>query len=381
MKAHRTITAAALAALLIAPAAATASAAPGLEKQDTLRWQAPKDFVIGTAVAGGGHHTSADYPEPFPHDEKYVDIIGEQFSSVSPENQAKWDYLRPSQDEYNFEAMDAIVASAQENGQVVRGHTLLWHSQNPAWLEDGDFTPDELRAILKDHIDTVVGRYAGKIQQWDVANEIFNEDGTLRTEANIWIRELGPGIVADAFRWAHEADPEAKLFLNDYSVESINAKSDAYYELAQQFLTDGVPLDGFAVQAHLGMQWGFPGDMRQNLQRFDDLGLETAVTELDVRMELDESGVPTAQQLQTQADYYRQALEACLGVDDCNSFTIWGINDTYSWVPGTFEGQGGATIMWEDYTWKPAYAALKETLTEANPGGAARNAHHPALGK
>jgi len=136
---------------------------------------------------------------------------------------------------------------------------LLWHSQLPAWVTQGDYTDAELRAVLKDHIQTVVGHYAGRIQQWDVANEIFTDgpNPQLRPE-NIFIQRLGPGIIADAFRWAHEADPQAKLFLNDYAVEGLGAKSTAYYELAKQLLAQGVPLHGFAAQAHLSFEYPYP---------------------------------------------------------------------------------------------------------------------------
>jgi endo-1,4-beta-xylanase len=334
-------------------------------KFDRLRWAAPEGFFMGTAVAGGGHHLEQDYPDPFTHDREYRNVLRHQFSSVSPENQMKWEFIHPEQDRYDFGAADAIVDFAERNRQVVRGHTLLWHSQNPAWLEEGDFTDEELRAILHDHITTVVGRYAGQIQQWDVANEIFDDQGNLRTQDNIWIRELGPDIIADAFRWTHEADPEAQLFFNDYGVESDNPKSDAYYALTQELLAQGVPVDGFSVQAHLSTRYGFPGDLEQNLRRFDALGLETAVTELDVRMDLPENGEPTDAQLRQQADYYQRALSACLAVDDCNSFTIWGFTDRYSWVPVFFEGQGSATVMTEDFERKPAFYALQSTLRDA----------------
>ncbi|MFJ7116771.1 endo-1,4-beta-xylanase, partial [Streptomyces albogriseolus] len=158
---------------------------------DRLRAAAPEGFVIGTAVAGGGHHLEQDYPDPFTYDKEYRKVLGREFSSVSPENQMKWDYIHPERDRYDFGQADAIVEFARKNRQVVRGHTLLWHSQNPAWLEEGDFTKAELRGILREHITTVVGRYKGKIQQWDVANEIFDDQGNLRTQDNIWIRELG----------------------------------------------------------------------------------------------------------------------------------------------------------------------------------------------
>ena len=338
---------------------------PGQSKQDTLRRAAPKDFKIGSAVAGGGHHESQDYPDPFTFDKEYRKLLGAEFSSVSPENQAKWEFIHPEPGVYRFAEMDAIVRFAQKNKQAVRGHTLFWHSQNPQWLEQGNFSDDELRAILKDHIQTVVGRYAGKIQQWDVANEIFNDDGTLRTADNIWIRELGPDIIADAFRWAHEADPSAKLFFNDFGVEDINAKSNAYLELIPRLQAQGVPVDGFAVQGHLSTRYGFPSNLQANLQRFDDLGLETAVTEIDVRMDVAAGTEPTAAQLEKQADYYQRALEVCLAVDGCRSFTIWGFTDKYSWVPVFFAGEGEATVMDENFTRKPAYYAVRDTLRSA----------------
>ncbi|MFC7990365.1 endo-1,4-beta-xylanase [Streptomyces pilosus] len=342
------------------------TAAPHSHAQhDRLREAAPEGFVVGSAVAGGGHHLEQDYPDPFTYDREYRKVLARQFSSVSPENQMKWDHIHPERDRYDFRQADAIVAFARHNKQVVRGHTLLWHSQNPEWLEQGDFSKAELRAILREHITTVVGRYAGKIQQWDVANEIFDDQGELRTQDNIWIRELGPGIVADAFRWAHKADPRAKLFFNDYNVEGVNAKSDAYHALVQNLLRQGVPVDGFSVQGHLSTRYGFPGDLEDNLSRFDALGLETAVTELDVRMDLPETGEPTAEQQRKQAEYYQRTLEACLAVDGCNSFTIWGFTDKYSWVPVFFEGEGYANVMTGDYERKPAFYALRDTLREA----------------
>ncbi|GAB2328825.1 endo-1,4-beta-xylanase [Streptomyces griseoincarnatus] len=330
-----------------------------------LRAAAPEGFVIGTAVAGGGHHLEQDYPDPFTYDKEYRKVLGREFSSVSPENQMKWDYIHPERDRYDFGQADAIVEFARKNRQVVRGHTLLWHSQNPAWLEEGDFTKAELRGILREHITKVVGRYKGKIQQWDVANEIFDDQGNLRAQENIWIRELGPEIVADAFRWAHKADPKAKLFFNDFNVESVNAKSDAYYALVKDLLKQRVPVHGFSVQGHLSTRYGFPGDLADNLHRFDALGVETAVTELDVRMDVPEGSLPTPAQEKQQAEYYQRVLEACLDVEGCNSFTIWGFTDKYSWVPVFFEGEGFATVMTEDFDRKPAYYALRDTLKDA----------------
>jgi len=366
----------ATAALALPLLGGSASAAPAGPKapphshtsSDPLRAAAPEGFVIGTAVAGGGHHLEQDYPDPFTYDKEYRKVLGREFSSVSPENQMKWEYIHPERDRYDFGQADAIVEFARKNHQVVRGHTLLWHSQNPAWLENGDFTKAELRSILREHITKVVGRYKGRIQQWDVANEIFDDQGNLRTQENIWIRELGPGIVADAFRWAHEADPKAKLFFNDFNVESVNAKSDAYYALVKDLRKQRVPVDGFSVQGHLSTRYGFPDGLADNLRRFDALGLETAVTELDVRMDVPEGSLPTPAQEKQQAEYYQRMLQACLEVDGCNSFTIWGFTDKYSWVPVFFQGEGFATVMTDDFDRKPAYYALRDTLKDARHG-------------
>lgn len=331
-------------------------------QEDGLRLLAPEGFHIGVAVAGGGHHETMDYPDPFSSDAAYRRLLAVEFNALTPENQLKWEFVRPSESEYDFEAADAIVAFAEEHGQAVRGHTLLWHSQNPAWLEEGDFGPEALEEILREHIVTVVGRYAGRIHQWDVANEIFLEDGSLRLQDNIWLRELGPGIIAQVFHWAHEADPSAQLFFNDYGVDGVNAKSDAYFALIQALLAEGVPVHGFGTQSHLSLQWSFPDDMQANLQRFDDLGVATAITELDVRMVLPASGVPSEAQLEQQATYYRRALEACLEVAGCRSFTVWSLSDRYSWVPVFFPDQGAATLTWDDFSRKPAYEALRREL-------------------
>lgn len=336
------------------------SGATLLEEHVPLRDLAPDGVVIGSAAAGGGHFGTGN--DPFRVDPVYRDLLGAEFSSVTPENQLKWEYVHPARDTYDFDAADDVVAFAEERGMAVRGHTLLWHSQNPAWLEEGDLTRDELREVLREHITTVVGRYAGRIAQWDVANEIFDDAGRLRTEENIWLRELGPEVVADAFRWAHEADPDALLFLNDYNAESVNAKTDAYLELATDLLAQGVPVHGFGAQAHLSLEYGRPGDgVRESLQRFADLGLATAVTELDVRVELD-GQPPSADELDRQAEYYRDVVAGCLAVEGCGSITVWGYTDRYSWVPSFFDGLGAATPTGEDYVRKPAYDALAEAL-------------------
>ncbi|GHF62277.1 endo-1,4-beta-xylanase [Amycolatopsis bartoniae] len=324
--------------LLTAPAAA---ASP-----PTLRTLAARhDLRIGTAV---DMSALAD-------DAVYRQRVGSEFSTVTPENVMKWEVLEPQRGQYDWSAADRLVGFARQHGQAVRGHVLVWHNQLPAWLTATDFSADELRAILRQHIFDTVGHFRGRIWQWDVVNEAFNEDGTLRD--TIWLRTLGPGYIADAFRWAHQADPNAKLFYNDYNIEDVNAKSDAVYALVRDLRRQGVPIDGVGVQAHLTVD-AAPTTLRQNLWRFDRLGLDTAITEADVRMVMP----PDAAKLQAQADVYRGVLGDCLATRHCISFTVWGFTDKYSWVPGTFTGEGAANLLDENFRPKPAYDAVRAEL-------------------
>jgi endo-1,4-beta-xylanase len=359
------ISVSALTALALAGAAAQAHPA-----EPTLRSEAPRDLKIGSAVWGQRDLLDHDPENPT----EFQHILGSEFSSLTPENDMKWAEVHPEPDVYDFSGADAVVAFAKANGQEVRGHTLLWHSQNPQWVIDASatWTCQEARDVLEDHIRTVVGRYAGEIYEWDVANEIFQDDWDaggvrLRTQSNPFLKACAEDPVAllgDAFRWAHEADPQALLFLNDYNAEGINNKTDAYYALAQDLLADGAPLQGFGAQGHLSLQYGFDESIQANFERFAALGLKVAVTEADVRMPLGEDGKPDAEQIALQAERYDKMLQACLNVPACSSYTVWGFDDARSWVPGVFP-EGYATIMTEEFQKKPAYHALLESLTDA----------------
>lgn len=301
---------------------------------------------IGSAVDVASLRAEPDYKK----------VLNREFTHVTAENAMKWESIEPERGVFTWEDADAVVENARRNGQKVRGHTLIWHNQLPAWLtngvEDGSIGPDELRNILRDHIFTQVGRYKGKIRAWDVANEIVDDDGNLRE--SIWLQHLGPGYIADAFRWARQADPHAKLYLNDYNVEWNTAKIDRYLALIKELKAQRVPIDGFGFQGHLGIQYDYPADWANVMRRFADLGLEIAVTEMDVRMVLP----VTPEKLATQAEYYSRALSDCLSVKACREFTVWGYTDRHSWVPDWFEGEGAACIMDENLRPKPAYNAL-----------------------
>ncbi|SEE30759.1 endo-1,4-beta-xylanase [Streptomyces sp. 3213] len=330
--------------------------APAAHAADTpLRdLAAAKGKVVGTAVTGSKLTGS------------YGDIAGAQFGSLTPGNAMKWGTVEPTQGSFDWTEADQIVAFAQAHDQQVRGHTLVWHNQNPSWLTNGTWTSAQLSSLLQNHISTEVGRYKGEIAAWDVVNEPFNEDGTYRP--TLWYNGLGANYIAQALTWAHAADPAAKLYINDYNVEGVNAKSTALYNLVKSLKTAGVPIDGVGLQAHL-ILGQVPAGLQQNIQRFADLGVDVAITELDVRMALPADSAELAQQ---KADF-KSVVAACAAVTRCVNITVWGFTDSDSWVPGTFPGYGAATPYDENYAPKPAYYGIAEALggTRSTAGCAA----------
>ncbi|MEQ7008894.1 endo-1,4-beta-xylanase [Actinopolymorpha sp. B17G11] len=362
MKVTRTAVAGIVAAaVLITIGTSTASAEDEPTSENTATDQPLRVLAAKAGIAFG----TAVNMDAYNNDTTYRELIGQEFSSVTAENVMKWQLLEPQRGVYNWGPADQLVRVANENGQKVRGHTLIWHNQLPTWLTNGvasgEITPDELRQLLKNHIFTVMRHFKGKIHQWDVANEVIDDSGNLRN--TIWLQNLGPSYIADAFRWARQADPDAALYLNDYNVEGPNAKADAYYALVKQLLADDVPVHGFGIQGHLGVQFGFwpASAVADNMKRFEALGLETAVTEADVRMIMP----PDEDKLAAQARGYSTLVQGCLMAKRCRSFTVWGFTDKYSWVPGTFTGQGAANLLAEDFQPKPAYYAVQDDLARA----------------
>ena len=283
-------------------------------------------------------------------------LIAREFGMLTAENDMKHARIHPQRDVYYFARADSLVAFAEANGMAVRGHTLVWHRQNASWLTGGQWTADETRALLAGHIDSVVGRYRGKIEAWDVVNEAFEEDGRLRD--SFWLQRLGRDYIEFAFRRAAAADPAARLFYNDYNIEGINPKSDSAYALVQRLLAAGVPVHGIGLQAHF-VVGGVPPTLRANIERFAALGLRVQITELDVRV----PQPSTAAQLAAQARDYRAVVEACLRVRGCDAVVLWGLSDRWSWIPGEFPGWGQAHIFDEGLRPKAAYDALHELLS------------------
>jgi endo-1,4-beta-xylanase len=304
----------------------------------------------------------------------YAAIAGSQFSVVTPGNGMKWQIVEPSPGVYDWSQADQLVAFAQANSQLIRGHTLLWHNQLPTWLTtgvgNGSITTSQLWDLLEQHIFTEVPRYRGKIWQWDVANEFFlDADPSGIDPTNFWIAALGPTVIPQAFTWAHEADPGAILVYNDYNIageDGTNAKSDAVYAWLQQMLDQGVPITGVGNQGHLDTQYGFsPQQFLADLQRYTTLGLHVAITEADVRTFVNNATdqVPADNLAQFAQPYeYSAMLKAALQVERLISFTVWGFTDSDSWVPGTFAGEGYAAIYDVNQNPKQAYYDLQNDL-------------------
>jgi endo-1,4-beta-xylanase len=334
-------------ALLVTAPPASAADVPLRDLADA------KGKVIGTAVTGSRLTGT------------YGDIAGREFNSLTPGNAMKWGSVEPARGTYDWAEADQIVAFAEAHDQQVRGHTLVWHSQNPSWLTNGSWTPAELSGLLNDHIALEVGRYKGRLAAWDVVNEPFNEDGTYRQ--TLWYNGLGADYIAQALTAARAADPAAKLYINDYNVEGVNAKSTALYNLVRSLKERGVPIDGVGLQAHL-IVGQVPSTLQQNIQRFADLGVDVAITELDIRMQLPADSAKLAQ----QAADYKAVVSACVAVARCAGVTVWGFTDSDSWIPDTFPGQGAATPYDENYAPKPAYGAIAQALggTTTPPTGA-----------
>jgi endo-1,4-beta-xylanase len=334
---------------------------------------APIGLRIGTALIPQDIETPS-----------YAAIASSQFSVVTPGNGMKWQIVEPEQGVYDWSQADQLVQFAQANGQLVRGHTLTWHNQLPGWLTtgvaNGSISAAQLSTLLHDHIITEVSRYRGRIWQWDVCNEFFTDTNpsTINPD-DFWVSNLGTGVIADAFRWAREADPNALLFYNDYNIggeDGTNAKSDAVYAFVRQLLDEGVPIDGVGNQGHLDTQYGWsPQLLRQDLERFASLGLKVAITEADVRTFVNNATdqVPTDNLAQFAQPYeYSEMLKAALAVPQCISFTVWGFTDSDSWVPGTFAGEGYAGLYDVNQKPKAAYYAVQSDLALAAFGAPRR---------
>ena len=345
---------------------------------DAARPRPGHGLAVGTAVDTTGLQT----------DRTFRQVAATQFSSVTAENVMKWETLEPQRGVYNWAPAEEFMAFAGANNQKVRGH-VLGNNQLPARLTqgvaDGSIDTAELRQILREHVTTVVQHLRGRIWQWDVVDEAatdsWDSTGAAIGYKGFWARHLGSGYVADAFRWARAADPNALLFHNDYNIDAFGDRgpldrTEFVYPMVRSLRGQRVPIDGVGSQAHLSTRYDnfSPFQVKEMLDRFAGLGVATALTEVDVRNELPQT--PSRDNLhpllQAQAWNYSVLMQGCLASRHCLSYTVWGFDDAHSWT-NTWDfgsGVGGeamATIMDERCRPEPAFRALQADLAWSGP--------------
>jgi len=309
--------------------------------------QAAGNRYFGAAL-GQGHLQNAT-------DHEFAFLAAQQFSAATPENEMKWEITEPFQNVFNFTPGESIVKFTKQNNQKLRCHNLVWHSQLAPYV--ANLTGNAVKQAMLSHIQGVAGHFKDDCYAWDVVNEPFNDDANATLRNSTFFDVMGADYIEIALRKARQVTPKTKLYLNDYNIEGINVKSNAMYNLAVGLTKKGL-LDGIGLESHFILN-ELPPDIQTNMERFAALGLDVAVTELDIRGETPFNST----QLTQQAANYATVINACKAVSRCVGVTTWGITDIYSWIPPVFPGEGEA-LLWDDnYKEKPAFtstiAALK----------------------
>jgi endo-1,4-beta-xylanase len=351
--------------------------------QTTLKDAFKKDFLIGAALNESqftGRNTNA------------AALIRAQFNTISPENVLKWESIHPKPDQYDFSAADRYVEFGQKNGMFIVGHALVWHSQTPKWVfQDAKGNPldrDTLLARMSNHIFTVVGRYKGKIGGWDVVNEALNEDGTLRESP--WKRIIGPDYFIKAYQFAHEADPQAQLYYNDYSLENAPKRNGAI-TLIKKLQAQGVHVAAVGLQGHYKMDWPATNQVDETIEAFPKLGVKVMITELDMdvlppatrsqaaevsmnfalRAELNPytNGLPDSVQQKLTQRYADLFAVFVKHRDVVSRVTFWGVTDADSWLNfWPIKGRTAYPLLFNrDGQPKPAFNAIRQIAGAALP--------------
>ncbi|MFJ7892843.1 endo-1,4-beta-xylanase [Streptomyces anthocyanicus] len=299
------------------------------------------ESTLGAAAAQSGRYFGTAIASGRLSDSTYTSIAGREFNMVTAENEMKIDATEPQRGQFNFSSADRVYNWAVQNGKQVRGHTLAWHSQQPGWMQS--LSGSALRQAMIDHINGVMAHYKGKIVQWDVVNEAF-ADGSSGARRDSNLQRSGNDWIEVAFRTARAADPSAKLCYNDYNVENWTwAKTQAMYNMVRDFKQRGVPIDCVGFQSHFNSGSPYNSNFRTTLQNFAALGVDVAITELDIQ------GAP--------ASTYANVTNDCLAVSRCLGITVWGVRDSDSWrseqTPLLFNNDGSK---------KAAYTAVLDAL-------------------
>jgi endo-1,4-beta-xylanase len=314
---------------------------PGAEVVGT---DAAAATTLGAAAAQSGRYFGVAISAGKLGDSAYTTIANREFNMVTCENEMKIDATEPTQNQFSFTNGDKIYDWAVLNGKKVRGHTLAWHSQQPLWMQNLSGTA--LRQAMINHINGVMAHYKGKLAHWDVVNEAYADGSSSRRQSNL--QATGNDWIEVAFKTARAADGTAKLCYNDYNTDNwTHAKTQGVYAMVQDFKSRSVPIDCVGFQAHFNSGNPVPSNFQQTLSSFAALGVDVAITELDI------AGASTTD--------YSNVVKACLAVSRCIGITVWGVRDSDSWRSGDqpllFDGSGNK---------KPAYQAVLDAL---NGGG------------
>lgn len=285
-------------------------------------------FKIGAAVNTGTLRREGDF-------------IAKHYNSITAENQMKFGEIHPEEERYAFEAADEIIDFAVRNRIAVRGHTLVWHNQTSDWVfqapEGGTVSKELLLARLKKHIQTVMGRYRGLTYAWDVVNEAVEDKTDEYMRKTKWLEILGEDYLRHAFEMAHEADPNALLFYNDYN-ETEPTKRDKIYKLVRSLVEKDVPIHGIGMQGHWNIYGPSLDEIRQAIELYASLGLQLHVTELDLSMFKHEDKrtdlkEPTPEMLELQERRYEEIFGLFREYKShITAVTFWGAADNYTWL-------------------------------------------------
>ena len=355
------------------------------QQQKTLKDVFKDDFRVGAAL---------NRRQIFEQDARGAEIVRTHFNSITPENILKWALVHPQPQKYDFAAADRFVEFGEKHGMFIVGHTLVWHNQTPRWVfEDEQGKPlgrDALLSRMREHIFTVVGRYKGRINGWDVVNEAVNQDGTMRQSP--WFKIIGDDYLAQAFRFAHEADPSAELYYNDYDLE-LPAKRRGAVELIKKLQTAGVPIAGVGLQNHNQIEWPSVEDEDATIEAVAKLGLKVHITELDVDV-LPRTTKPGADyavdiaptpQLNPYTEALSEQAQSALARRYADLFrvyvkhrnviervTFWGVADGDSWLNNwPIKGRTNYPLLFDRLGQpKPAFQAIVDARArDGNNGG------------
>ena len=355
----------------------------------TLKDSYADEFLIGTIMPGG-----LDPDATFTDDPIELGVVARDFNALTAENCMKPMFMQPNEGEYFFKASDYCVDYAEANSMVLVGHTLVWHAMTADWFfkdEAGQLPGRELMLErMRTHIDTVVGRYKGRIPYWDVVNEAVLYQGAGNSAVfreSPWFKAIGEDYIELAFRHTHAVDPDAKLYYNDYNMTK-KEKVDFVLEMVSGMRAKGVPIHGVGMQGHWMLDWPSLSDIEYALRTFADAGIPVSITELDITVlpdptshsganvtddvEYAEKYNPYSQSipaevLQKQADRYQEIFELFLKYkSNIERVSFWGTSDSQSWKNSyPMKGRTDYPLLFDrKFNSKPAYHSLLKLSNE-----------------